>query len=108
MTTKTEKEVLCIICETAKPRSGWLYLWRDKQGNSCESCSRDFHAIGYYLLDKAEEILEHAGIEVVQTKEKFGRMVIYTKQKKPMDELVVKSIQESFEKRYPEFTWSFS
>lgn len=98
----------CIICEQRPIQSAyWMYVWKGKNGYACDSCGVEFHNIGYYLLDKAAEYLEASGIPVFQTKEKFGRMLIYTNGVSSKQEVIVQALQEFYQKRYPEFTWDF-
>lgn len=96
------------MCDRPCEDRGWVYMWKGKAGHACHECGRDFHAIGYYLLEKAKALVEQSGIEVAQIKEKFGRMVMYTGLKDPKQEWIVESVQHDFESKYPEFTWDFS
>ena len=96
------------MCERKVPERGWVYMWKGKAGSACDDCGRDFHAIGYFLLEKASDLVKRSGIDVIQTKEKFGRMVLYTGSKDTKQEWIVESVQYDFESKYPEFTWDFS
>ena len=94
------------MCGRAIPDMGWCYMWKGKQGTACDDCGRDFHAIGYYLLEKAKRMAEEMGIEVAQTKEKFGRMVMYTNYDvegtRIQHETDILSIRQHFQHHYPD------
>ncbi len=103
-------EDTCLMCDREiKDGSGWQFIWKGKEGYMHrDTCGRDFHTIGYYLLDKAQETLEREGIQVIQTKEKFGIMTIYTKAQNEIERKIVKAFQERWQDMYPDFDWYFS
>lgn len=72
-----------------------------------EPCGRDFHSVGYYLLDKAQETLEEQGIRVYTTKEKFGCMELRSGARTEAERANVIKLQAEYQGRYPEFTWYF-
>lgn len=108
MDVKEPTKQKCIICKRNMTDSLWLYCWKGKSGSACAECGRDFHAIGYYILDKAQKILEDQGIKIAQTKEKFGRMVLYSESLNKKQSKIIKDLAKEFTKQYPEYEWDFS
>jgi hypothetical protein len=99
----------CLMCGAVLKDAHWKYVWKGKDGYMCrDTCGRDFHAIGDYLLEKAAKIMKDQGIEVLQTKEKFGIMMMYTGAKTELEHQFVTSFAQTWRERYPEFEWSFS
>jgi len=99
----------CLMCGNTVKDAYWKYVWKGKDGYMCrDTCGRDFHTIGYYLLDKAAEILNQQGIKVFQAKEKFGIMMIYTQTQTDIEKHFVESFEQMWRERYPEFEWAFS
>lgn len=98
----------CVLCGREVEDRGWQYQWNGKTGSMHqEPCGRDFHTIGYYLLDKAQETLERQGISVAQTKEKFGSMILYSAAQNDEQQKIVQALREDYQKRYPEYEWDF-
>ncbi len=99
----------CLMCNKELKDAFWKYVWKKKEGYMCrDTCGRDFHAIGYYLLERASKVLEEQGIKVVQTKEKFGIMMLYATPKNEIESKIIKTVQENWQGTYPEFDWYFT
>lgn len=105
MPEDTEDTHYCIKCNRETPNGHWLYLWKGKQGFTCDDCGKEIHAIGYYLLDKASDLYDKHHIAMGAIKEKFGRFEIYAYPETEEQTRIVKATQEFYEKQYPEFTW---
>lgn len=99
----------CLICEQRPPKTSyWIYLWKGKEGHACDECGARFHDVGYYLLEAAQRTLERKGIKVAQTKEKFGRMVLYTDSVTKEQEKFVEALAALYKGMFPEYEWDFS
>jgi len=101
------KKTKCIMCEGETDQRYWVSVWKGKQGTLCDRCCSSFYAIGYYLLEKAREEVEAYGITVLQTKEKFGRMVMYSGARTEQEGKFLRELQYRYEKMYPEFVWDW-
>ena len=97
----------CLMCNTKIKDAHWQYIWKGKQGFMCKGCGRDFHAIGYYLLDKAAQVLTEQNINVVDTKEKFGIMELRAAPRNEIESKIIKTLQERWQVVYSEFDWYF-
>ncbi len=97
----------CLMCGR-NVEAGWKYIWKGKEGfMHRETCGRNFHVIGSYLLDRASKVLEEQGIKVVQTKEKFGMMMLYATPKNEIESKIIKTVQKNWQATYSEFDWYF-
>lgn len=105
MKKDTDKIEHCIRCNRETTNVFWMYIWKGKQGFTCEECGAFIHSIGDYLLDKASDLYHKHGIKMGAVKEKFGRYEIYVYPETKEQHRIVKATQEFYEKQYPEFLW---
>ena len=100
---KTKK---CGICKSGKVEMhGWIYEWYGKQFEGvCEKCKQMWYHLAYIALAEAEKDIKKAGMKIIQSKDKFGSLRIYTDLYK---EDVLKKLEIKYKKKYPMFNFYF-
>ena len=97
----------CLKCGKFVHDAFWLYNWKGKNGYCCKSCGQEIHKAGYALLDKAETLMKKEGIDVVESKEKFGNYrLVATIQTKKQDKFMI-DLLENYTKEHSDFNWEW-
>jgi ribosomal protein L37AE/L43A len=103
----TVKRDKCLVCKTITQDRFWIYLWKGKQGYTCEDCGHEIHKAGYTILEKIETILKDHGVTDVYSKEKFGYYrldaTVDTTQQLRLSEALFNQARLDF----PEFSFDF-
>jgi len=102
-----EDVIECPRCGEVHQRT-WISRWKGKNVSFCEKCNEWFHVLGYAALREAEEEILGQGIQINQTKEKFGVFMIYVGSNTTEEGRVwLADLLEKYAAKYPDlaFWW---
>lgn len=105
MPSKTDK---CLLCKTAIKDRFWSYLWRRDRGFCCEECGHAIHDAGYKILDSLIGILQDAGLQIDDHKEKFGYYRLSVTALTPFQVALAHIIFSEARSTFNEFSFDFS
>jgi ribosomal protein L37AE/L43A len=102
-----QKKDKCLLCKQPTFDRYWVYIWRQKQGYTCEQCGHAIHEVGYKILGTIASILESSGVTDMYHKEKFGFYRLAGTVDTPDQLRLAEALFQQARRDFPEFSFDF-